>query len=189
MIPIPWHPELQPGSDSPRSCVGQEPLHPFSSPVTSARALPQQHVENVALFQETKCRSFSLTGNEKFLLGSSCASRREEKRPGGGKRWKRKSKPHTQSSEPCTPLPVHPHTDPSVSCSPNLVGDHSWSSLDLGVTPKNLSAHGTPTWGLPGTLSPAQGAGRGEQEGQCLPREQDKEEQPCTVHITSKRRI
>jgi len=43
--------------------------------------LPCSHVANVAPFQGTKCRSFSLTRNESCLLRSSCrdCGRREQR--------------------------------------------------------------------------------------------------------------
>lgn len=156
-------------------------------------------MENVAPFQGTKCRSFSLTGSEKFLLGSSCASSL-----GGGRKsaeGEERGGKGNQTSTTCLALTalslavltlLDPHRPQSVLLLKSFGGSQLEQPLPQWNPQQNLSAHQKSTWGFPGTPSPAQDAGSGQQEGHCPPRvfrsrEGDEEEQPCAVYITPKK--
>lgn len=99
-------PLLSPPGTAPGTGRGVrgEPAEPFASlffPAAFAEALPRNHVADVAAFQGTKCRSFSLTGKESCLLRPSW----REKEPCGGRRGQERnpsshSHPKTLHREP-----------------------------------------------------------------------------------------
>lgn len=165
---------------------------------TLAGALPHSHMVNVALFQGTKGRSFSLTENENCLLRSSCSSSvGEGRRPTvgeeGGRRGNRTSTTASQSPSPspssashgvapallslCLLMnphrPQHVMLERTLFCSLSLSEDHSYNGLDFSITQQNRSEHTI------FTCSPSWMSGAGKH---CLARvfrsrELDKEEQ------------